>query len=253
MASKFNIDSFKKITEAANFYLEESFKYINEIFIKDLEKLILTEQLKNVKFSEEDLKFIEEADIPKETIPYLRSEKRLVQFLSIEVLNKIAKAHIEIKNIASSKKPKIPKKHVIKSIQILGHISNLALFVEVLTNRHLLFLNHNGIIDNFAYNQLSEGKILNIIIFICRDELKNGNIKLDSIKHLFKHRNKAVHHTPKNADELKVKVEDLFQIWNQIIKLISFYEKNEKFNENKFSRKIELEKEIIEDTWFYKK
>ncbi|MCB4808477.1 hypothetical protein LG651_09450 [Tamlana sp. 62-3] len=251
MSSKFNIDSFEKLTEAANFYIEESFKYINDIFTKDLEKLILSEQLKNVEFSEEDLKYIEEANIPKETIPYLRSEKRLVQFLSIEALKKIAKAHKDTKDIASNNnKKRIPKKHIINCIQILGHISNLALFLEALTNRHLLFLNHNGIIDNFVYNQLSEGKILNIIIFICRDELKNGNIKIDFIKHLFMHRNKVVHHTPKNANELKVKIEDLFQIWNQVIKLILFYEKNEKFNENKFSHKIKLEKEIIEDTWF---
>jgi len=47
-----------------------------------------------------------------------------------------------------------------------------------------------------------------------------------------------------------VKVEDLFQIWNQIIKLIAIYEEREKFNENKFSLKIKTEKEIIEDTWF---
>lgn len=250
MESKFNIDSFLKLSEAANFYLEESFKYVNEIFTKDLDKILLVEQLKNVQFSTEDLKLIEEADIPKDSLPYLRSDKRLVQFLSVKLLNKILNAHNEVNKIVSNKKPRIPKKHVIKSIQILGHISNLALFVEVLTNRHLLFLNHNDIIDNFVYNQLSEGKILNIIIFICRDELENGSIKLDSIKHLFKHRNKAVHHTPKNANELKVKVEDLFQIWNQIIKLIALYEEREKFNENKFSSKIKIEKEIIEDTWF---
>ncbi|TXD84103.1 hypothetical protein ESY86_10615 [Subsaximicrobium wynnwilliamsii] len=251
MESKFNLDSFLKLSDAANFYLEESFKYVNEIFTKDLEKLVLVEQLKDVQFSEEDLKLIEEGGIPKGSITYLRSDKRLVQFLTVETLNEILNAHNEVNEIVSNKKPKIPKKHVIKSIQILGHISNLALFVEVLTNRHLLFLNHNDIIDNFVYNQLSEGKILNIIIFICRDELENGSIKLDSIKHLFRHRNKAVHHTPKNADELKVKVEDLFQIWNQIIKLIAIYEDREKFNENKFSTKLKVEKGIIQDSYIF--
>ncbi len=140
MESKFNIDSFLKLSEAANFYLEESFKYVNEIFTKDLDKILLVEQLKNVQFSTEDLKLIEEADIPKDSLPYLRSDKRLVQFLSVELLNKILNAHNEVNKIVSNKKPRIPKNHVIKSIQILGHISNLALFVEVLTNKHLLFL-----------------------------------------------------------------------------------------------------------------
>ena len=251
MESKFKLASFTKLTEAANFYLEESFKYVNEIFTKDSEKLILVDQLKNVQLTDEDFKNIEEADIPKDAVPYLRSEKRLVHFLPVETLNNILNTHNEVNKVISNKKQKISKTHVIESIQILGHISNLALFVEVLTNRHLLFLNHKGIIDNFVYNQLSEGKILNIIIFICRDELENGSIKLDSIKHLFSHRNKAVHHTPKNADELKVKVGVLFQIWNQIIKLTAIYEEKEQFIENKLSSKLKLEKEIILDTYVF--
>jgi len=250
MESKYNIETFEKLYKAAKFYLGESFKYVNDIFTNDSEKLILVEQLKNVQLTEEDFKNIEEAGFPKDTLQYLRNGKRLEQYLSVEALNNILKAHTEANKIVSNKKPKIPKKHVITSIEILGHISNLALFVEVLTNRHLLFLNHQRKIDNFVYNQLSEGKILNIVIFICRDEIENGSIKLDSVKTLFRHRNKVVHHTPKNATVLKVKVEDLFQIWNQVIKLIVLYEDKEKFIENKLSSKITIERDIIQNKWF---
>lgn len=252
MVSKFNINTFETLTKAANFYLEESFKYINEIFTKDLENLIFSELLKNVKFTEEDIKSIEKAGIPEDDLQYLMSDKRHFQFLTIESSKNLLNACEAAKNITSYK-TKISKTHQIKSIKILGHISNLALFLEVLTHRHLLFLKHNDTIDNFVYNQLSEGRILDIIIFICRDELRNNIINLNFIKTLFNFRNKAVHHTPRNATQLKVKVDDLFQIWNQSVKLIKFYEKNEKFNENKFSLKIEIKKENIEDTWFYKK
>lgn len=250
MKSKYDLDTFNRLEEAAKFYLGESFKYLNEIFKKDLERLILVEQLKNVELSDEDLKDIEEAGIPTNTIQYLRSDKRLEKFLSVETLNNILNRHKNVNTIISNKKQKLQKTQTIQSIEILGHISNLALFVEVLTNRHLLFLNQTNKIDDFIYNQLSEGNILNIIIFICRNELEKGNIKLDSIKNLFRLRNKAVHHTPKNASEFKVKVEDLFQIWNQTIQLIKLYEDRERFQENKFSSILNFEKNHIQDNWF---
>jgi tRNA threonylcarbamoyladenosine modification (KEOPS) complex Cgi121 subunit len=251
MKSKYDLDTYKRLAEAADFYFGESFKYIEEILTEDLKKIILEEQINNLSFSEREIEILEEAAIPKNVIAHLRNGKKLEPSLSVETLNKILNCHIKTNNTISLDKPKIPKKQIIRSIKILGHISNFALFVEVLTNRHLLFLNHTNKIDNFIYNQLSEGNILNIIIFICRDELENGSIKLDSIKNLFKHRNKAVHHTPKNALEFKVKVEDLFQIWNQIIKLTAIYEEKEQFIENKLSSKLKLEKEIILDTYVF--
>jgi hypothetical protein len=249
MENRFKIDSFEKLTKAANFYLEESFKYVNDILTEDLKKLVIIEQLKDVKFNDEDQKLIEEANIPIGSIDFLRSEKRIIHFLTVETLNKILNAH-EVNIELKSKRKKILKSHIIENIQILGHIVNLGLFIEVLTNRHLLFLNHTGNIDNFIYNQLSEGKILNIIIFICRPEIEANSIKLDYIKHLFSYRNKAVHHTPKNSKELSVKVSDLIKIWNQVVELIELYEKREKFNENKFSSKVNFEKEHFMDRWF---
>lgn len=250
MKSKYDLDTYKRLAEAANFYFEESFKYIEEILTEDLKKIILEEQINNLSFSEREIEIMEEAAIPKNVIDHLRNGKKLERSLSVETLNKILNCHIKTNNTISLDKPKIPKKQIIRSIKILGHISNFALFVEVLTNRHLLFLNHTNKIDNFIYNQLSEGNILNIIIFICRNELENGNIKLDSIKNLFRHRNKAVHHTPKNALEFKVKVEDLFQIWNQTIHLIQIFEDRERFKENKFSSQLNFEKDHIQDMWF---
>lgn len=47
-----------------------------------------------MQFNDEDLKIIKEADIAGDAIPYLRSDKRIIQFFPVETLNKILNALI---------------------------------------------------------------------------------------------------------------------------------------------------------------
>jgi len=125
--------------------------------------------------------------------------------------------------------------HRINSINILGHLNNFGFFVETLTNRHLLFLQHSGRIDNFIYTRISIAKIMERLIYIFKDELNSNSVHLNEIVNLFSLRNKTVHFTPDNAIALNPKVSELVKIWTQTSKVLKKMEKVEMFNDEKFS------------------
>ncbi|GMN11269.1 hypothetical protein MTsPCn9_11240 [Croceitalea sp. MTPC9] len=246
MADRLNINDFELLTKAANFYVEESFKYLNEIITIELKNLFLKERISEIQLKKSEQKLIEEF-LANDSITSLRNETKIESLLSTDTLNALLGAHDNIPKVLEGRK--ILRTHEIKGVKILGHIVNLALFVEVMAHRHLFFLKENGNLNNFIYNQFSRSNILNIIIFICRSELESEAIKIDAVKLLFKHRNFAVHHTPNNAKKINVKISTLINIWNQVIELLRLFEQRERFSEIKFSKRVENEKESFIETW----
>jgi hypothetical protein len=107
------------------------------------------------------------------------------------------------------------------------HITHLAFFVEVLTNRHIYFLKETSSLSGIEYNHLEKSSVLNKIVYIT----KNEKISLNYISKLFTLRNKAVHYTPSNSQQFNVTIELLKAIWNQIVVLLKKFEEKEEFRE----------------------
>jgi hypothetical protein len=137
----------------------------------------------------------------------------------------------------------------IAPIEILGHLNNFGFFIETLVNRHLLFLNQTGTIDEFSYARISISKIMERLIYIFKDDLNNNKVQLNEITNLFSLRNKTVYLTPDNAIALKPRISELIQIWTQSIKIIKKLEQKEKFNENSFSIRLEQHMYEIKTNW----
>ncbi|WP_408082499.1 hypothetical protein [Flavobacterium plantiphilum] len=180
--------------------------------------------------------------MPDNAIGILQSN--IPDVLTSETINLMSNAWQKSQFRAENEKHKFGLNHRIDSIEILGHLNNFGFFIETLVNRHLLFLNQTGVIDEFSYARISISKIMERLIYIFKDDLNNNKVHLNEITNLFSLRNKTVHFTPDNAIALKPKISELIQIWSQSIKIITKFEQKEKFNEENFSKR--LEEHIIE-------
>lgn len=241
-------NQYNNLTKAGHFYLEEAFDYINKALRKELRDLIYKKQ--QFSFSEDDNKGLEKFDTTKDIVGFLRRGNENFEWLTAETLNNLLETHKKTdEEISKIENYKFQKDQKVKNIEILGHLNNFAFFIEVLTNRHLLFLKDTKQISPFAYNQISTSKVLNRIIYICKDQLNKEKLNLNEITNLFKLRNKTVHYTPLNSISLQVKLSELIRIWNQSHTLIEIYEKEENFNEKKFSSRLKFQIEILQDAW----
>ena len=248
--SKTKIEQYTKLGKAADFYLKESFNYLEIALKKDFRQHVLSEKFKAFEYSDEDIKAIKELNGNQDVLSILQNGDKSIEALSKDTLKKILELHEETdKFVKNLKETKLNKEHSIESIELLGHLNNYSLFIEILTNRHLLFLKHTEKISPFVYNQLSMAKIMNRLIFICKDEIDTNKVQLNEIANLFKFRNKAVHYTPDNAIALQVKISALIRIWKQSVKLIRLFEKREKFRDTKFSNFIETDIDNFEFKW----
>ena len=247
MEDRHDISTYSKLAEAAIFYLDESFNYINKALEAELCRIIFYEKIKGIDPSPEDRQIVAEFKIPTDTISFLQSN--FEEVLKTETIDKLSTAWNQSQIDAKTMVYKFHKPHTINSIELLGHLNNFAFFIETLTNRHLLFLKHTDKLDNFSYNQLSLSKILIRLIFICKEELDRNEIQLNEIANLFTHRNKTVHYTPDNATTLQIDIASLIRIWKQTIKFLTLLHAKEKFNEDKFSLSMAEHIKRFESKW----
>lgn len=247
---KNEIESYTKLGKAADFYLKESFNYLDIALKKDFKQKILSEKFNDLEYSDKEKNAIKELNQNQNAISMLRNGDKFTEALSPGTLNKMLEIHKETdRYIEHLKETKLEKEHPVESIELLGQVNNYAFFIEILTNRHLLFLKHTEKISPFVYNQLEVAKIMNRLIFICKDEIDSNKIQLNEIANLFKFRNKAVHYTPDNAIALQVKISALIRIWEQSIKLIRIFEKREKFKDKNFSYGIKTDIDNFKFRW----
>lgn len=229
----YDIDTYHKLGQGAAFYLEESFVSINYAMRGDYTVYIFAHLLKDIDITNFDKEILQKSSIPEETIGLL--QKEIGDVLSKETITKLANAMRSAKIQARNTTHKFKKSHQIETINIIGHVTNFAFFIEVLINRHLLFLNHSEIIDDFSYKQISSGRILDRIIYIFKDDIIQNKVDLTELKSLFRLRNKAVHFTPENSKSLRVGISQLIKMWDKSVKIIKALEKIENFNEERFS------------------
>ena len=245
---KHDLETYTKLAEGAQFFLSESFKYIDETLKSETASIIYSQLIDKIEPNEKDRSIIENTDyFTEDTLELLQSEIGTV--LSDETLESFSAAWKNALLISERYNHKFKLNHKIDSIEMLGHINNLGFFIETLTNRHLLFLSQSNAIDDFSYSRISTAKIMERLIFIFKEEIISKKIHLNEITNLFSLRNKTVHYTPDNSIALKPSISELIQIWNQCKKTIEKFEKVEKINEHKFSIQIDNFIEEFKSKW----
>jgi len=237
MTNKHDIGTYSKLGEGINFYLSESFHYLNESLIYEYASIIFSKGIDKIDPSDADRKLIKNLSLPENPVELLQTDN--IEAISDETAHQMAESWEKAQQMASFGQHSFGHKHEINSIEILGHLNNFGFFIETLVNRHLLFLNHTNEIDNLSYSRISTARIIDRLIYIFKDDLKLNKVQINEIANLFALRNKTVHYTPDNAKALKPKLSELLQIWKQAKKIIERLEKKEGFNEDKFSELLE--------------
>lgn len=244
---KHDIETYTKLAEGAQFFLNESFNYIDQTLKSETASIIYSKLIDKIEPNEKDKAIFENTDFTDDILELLQSEIGTV--LSDETLESFTVAWQKALFISENYNHKFKLNHKIDSIEILGHLNNLGFFIETLTNRHLLFLCQSNIIDDFSYSRISTAKIMERLIFIFKEEIIAKKIHLNEITNLFSLRNKTVHYTPDNSIALKPSISELIQIWNQCKKTIEKFEKVEKINEQRFSIQMEIYIRDFKNKW----
>jgi len=239
------------MAEAATFYLNEAFRHVGEAFEYELASHYFGELLSEINPTDKDRKLANNANYSSETVELLRSD--LGQPLSEETISQMSKAWESAQQMARKNTHFFKAKTEVSNISLLGHVNNLGFFIETLVNRHLLFLNMTGKLDDFNYLTLERAQIMNRLIYIFKTELESKKLNLDRVSNLMGLRNKAVHYTPENAKNFKIKLEQLFEIWKQLIRLLELMHKRELFNEVGYHESLGLEMNQFKMRWQNKK
>ncbi|HEY4785671.1 MAG TPA: hypothetical protein VIH57_06465 [Bacteroidales bacterium] len=247
MIDRHDINTYSKLALGAIFYLDESFKYINSALTSEFASILFSKELDSIEPSTEDREIINRLNIPDHPIGILQSD--LPDALTSDTLQLLSLAWDKAMIRSKRESYKFDLKHKISSIELLGHLNNFGFFIEILINRHLLFLNQSKLIDSFSYNRISVAKVMERIIYIFKDELNSGIIQLNEITNLYSLRNKTVHFTPDNALALKPSLLELIQIWNQSVKILVKLEAKENFNEDKFSVRLTEYIKNVKEKW----
>ena len=245
MSNKHNIETYSRLESAANYFLNSSFISLQNAMQDELKGLIYLEEIMKIDVSEKDKMNFKEMNIPNRPVELLRVEASI----SGDLMNKFLKAGYVTDKRILEEHVKFNKEHKISSIEILGHLNNFGFFIETIINRHLLFLFHTEEMDPISYNRISIAKVMERIIYIFKDELKNNKVQLNEIINLFSLRNKTVHFTPDNAVALSVKLSELYRIWRQTIKLLKILEKKEKFKSFKLSEQLDNSSKYFQSYW----
>jgi len=246
MQEKHDIETYSKLAEGATFFLNESFRYVNESLIDESAAKIFSKLIDKIEPSDKDRELLK-TPMPEKAIDLLQLKR--LDVISEETIAKMSFEWHRAQNLARTQKAKFKYNHRINSIELLGHLNNLGFFIETLTNRHLLFLVQSKQLDTLSYSRFSTAKIMERLLFIFKDELTTNKFTLNEIANLFSLRNKTVHYTPENAVALKPTISELFQIWKQCIQLIEKFEKVQKFNEIKFSIDLKNHFEQFKQNW----
>ncbi len=235
------IPSFNNLRGAAFMYLEDSFNNINDALENDAIQIMVYSD--NFEYSKDDIDLQEEYEKSKENpIEHLRKSRSNITNLTVlRIITRRANTIVNMRDINL----KFKNKYELSDLRALSHITNLALFIEIIINRHLYFLLAINELSDFEYNQLEKSSVINKILYIT----KNKKIDLNFISTLFRLRNFAVHYTATNTTNFNVTIETLRGIWKQIHKILINLESKEKFDEEKYSEIIETYIEEFNERW----
>lgn len=246
-----HLGTYHKMAEAADFYLNQSFSHINQVFEYELASIFFSELLNEINPTEKDMEMANKLFIPDGTVDFLKSD--LSDPIAAETLQKVHLAWDTAQLRASTRGYFFPVSTIVSNISLLGHVNNLGFFIETLVNRHLLFLNMSGKLNDFSYKTLERSQLLNRLIYIFKTEMDKNLIQLDKTAKLLKLRNSAVHFTPVNAEKFKVSLEELLGIWGEFVKILERMNKREQFYETPFYELLVQYQTDFKERWQQKK
>lgn len=228
------LSSYTNLSEAIRFFLYESFRYIEHEIRGCIAGQIYGEKLKSIDTTEEDKKIVREfSDKIETTLDLIKFDRNPI---SEDTLTRLTVAWNEAQEEAERVSLRFPLNKELSGRDLMGHVINFAFVVEILSNRHLFIMNLHGDIDNFVYNSLDKASVVNKILYLFKNEIKEKKINPDRIYNLFKLRNFAVHFTRDNSQRFKATIEDLIQIWKESGKLMELMEKKENVSDNDFHK-----------------
>lgn len=228
---------FERVSE---FFLRQAFDSVQSAFLQTAQSISLLEFISNLSadtegnpedFPEDDetgkaifddlgieLKWEDNPAhiaIPENIFDFDKSEPRLLFIPKWRYLQGVAYAKVN-----SSRK--LGKQQRIASIYVIGHIINLAAFIETLSNHKLYYLCVSGTMDEKYYNSMERVEVLPKIMFLFKAEILSGKLNIGGIKYLFKMRNHAVHYKGTSNGVLTPSIEELLNIWREIDSLLEF-------------------------------
>ncbi|MCZ8023689.1 MAG: hypothetical protein ACK5FG_10395 [Chryseotalea sp.] len=225
---------FSNMGEAAKFFLSESFMYAEREIKHCVAEELFGQRIQNLEPTKEDFDIVR-----------LASEKLkdattndLLNFDS-DVLSKWTqdkfsdtwnKAQIDSLKTSMT----FPNNKELGGQDLLGHVTNLAFFIEVISNRHVMLLNVRGQLDNFRFNILDDSSVLNRLIYCLKEELDEKKVTLGQVKYLFKLRNFAVHYNLNNAKKFGATIGELTNIWRELQSVVEALQKKENLNDIDF-------------------
>lgn len=226
------LSSYSSLSEAIRFFLYESFRHIENEMRYHIAGEIYGKKLNDINTTDEDHAVV------KGLQGILDSPLDLINFtgdpLSEKTLTKLTIAWKEAQSEAELHDMTFPVTKELNGRDLLGHITNFAFVIEILTNRHLLIMNLKKEIDDFTFNSLDKASVLNKVLYLFKTEIKEKKLNPDRISSLFKLRNLAVHFTRDNSQRFRTTIQELIAIWKDSIRLMELFEQKENINDNDF-------------------
>lgn len=199
------LESCSGLDEAAHYFLHQSYKELYSALADERAGLLFNE-------------LADAVDVPDDwKLPELpRSNLELLAFdgdvIPPETTRALVDAWNEAQREAETSGPKLTREHTVVSVAIAGHVVNLFLCVEAITNKHLLYLREAGEISGDTYKALDSAGVIPRLMFLYRDQVQQGTLHLGHLRTLARMRNDAVHYRGRSRSKLAVKLKTLIDV-----------------------------------------
>jgi hypothetical protein len=233
--------SYSSMSEAIRFFLQESFRHIENQIRYCIASEMYGAKLKLIDITEEDK--VVSSDFTAKVKDNLDLIYNHEDPLTRATLKRLSDAWADAQREAEFIDMKFKPSMELASTDLLGHITNFAFVVEILFNRHLFILNLHDEINSFEFNILDKASVANKMIFVFKEEISNKKFNPEKIAYLFKLRNFAVHFTRDNSEKFKATIHELIEIWRETSNLMSIMHSKEKIDDNDFKEMLDYYRE----------
>ena len=100
-----------------------------------------------------------------DTLPEILRAQSNTDVISDATAEKLAQAWHDAQGIAPSSDRKLPRKHEITRIEIVGHVIDLSACVESVINRHLFLLRESDLLDPSVFSSLDRTEVMPKLLF----------------------------------------------------------------------------------------
>jgi hypothetical protein len=207
------LTNFGRLEEAATFFLYTAFDHVHMAAQLEVAGMLFAERIQTIDPEPGWVVPSLPATLPELLHEVIYND---VQVISEATASKLAHAWEEAQALAPSSGRRITKSHAIESIEIVGHIINLAACVESVINRHLFFMREAGTLESHLYSNLDRTEVVPKILFAFKAEIQSKQLSTSRLVHLFRLRNQAVHFKASSAESIKPTVEELLGIWQEM-------------------------------------